>query len=385
MQDRMLASGSRSDRLTKEGHVMPTTETSAHVPASLVTPIRVGNWISANRVAMAPMTNKQSPENGVLSDAEIEWLTLRARGGFGMVITGAWAVAAEGRIWDGQAALHEPRHAEPLARLGQAIAATSALGIVQLIHGGTRATPSITHAKGISASAGESWRAASDADIEYLIDAHVTAARRVQDAGLSGVEIHSAHGFLPAQFISRNRNTRTDEWGGDLDGRSRFLRTLITAIRDVTGPNLIIGVRLTPKDERHGIYLDETAAIADLLAQDGIDYLHLSLGNALEPHAPDQQPRPLEVIRTAVPPGLPIIAAGKIWTPGDAAAVLGRGADIVALGEAAISNPDWPTRMLDPDWTPQRPPYTPAQLAAVGVTEPFLEYYRNEWSGTVSD
>ncbi len=60
-------------------------------------------------------------------------------------------------------------------------------------------------------------------------------------------------------------------------------------------------------------------------------------------------------------------------------------ADIVALGEAAISNPDWPIRMLDPDWTPQRPPYTPEQLAAAGVTEPFLEYYRNEWPGTVID
>lgn len=362
---------------------MPTAETSARVPATLVTPIRVGNWVSANRVAMAPMTNKQSPQGGVLSDAEIEWLTLRARGGFGMVITGAWAVAPEGRVWDGQAALYEPRHAEPLARLGHSIAATSALGIVQLIHGGNRHTPSITQTEGISASAGDSWRAASGADIDDLVAAHVMAARRVQDAGLSGVEIHSAHGFLPAQFISRNGNSRTDQWGGDLEGRARFLRTLVTAIRAATGPNLIIGVRLSPKDERHGIYLDETATIAGLLAEDGVDYLHLSLGNALQPHPADPEPHPLEVIRTAVPAGLPIIAAGKIWSPGDAAAVLARGADVVALGEAAISNADWPIRMLDPDWTPHRPPYTPTQLAAAGVTEPFLEYYRNEWPGTV--
>lgn len=364
---------------------MPTTESRPRVPASLVTPLRVGNWISANRIAMAPMTNKQSAEDGVLSDAEIEWLTMRAQGGFGMIITGGWSVAPEGRIWDGQAALYDLRHVEPLHTLGRAIAATPALGIVQLIHGGTRATPTITHTQGISASAGESWRTASSSDIDYLINAHVTAARRVQDAGLSGVEIHSAHGFLPAQFISRNGNTRTDEWGGDLHGRSKFLRALVTAIRAATGPNMIIGVRLSPMDERHGIYLDETATIAGLLAEDGIDYLHLSLGNALEPHPADPTPHPLEAIRASVPPELPIIAAGKIWTPGDAAAVLARGADIVALGEAAISNPDWPARMLDPEWTPRRPPYTAAQLAEAGVTNPFLAYYRNEWPGTVSD
>lgn len=331
------------------------------------------------------MTNKQSPDDGELSDAEIEWLTMRARGGFGLTITGGWAVAPEGRIWHGQAALYEPRHAEPLRRLGRAIAATSSLGIVQLIHGGTRATPSITHTEGISASAGESWRAASSTDIDYLIDAHVTAAQRVQDAGLSGVEIHSAHGFLPAQFISRSGNTRTDKWGGDLHGRSRFLRSLVTAIRAATGPDLIIGVRLSPEDERHGIFLDETAEVSQLLAQDGIDYLHLSLGDALAPHAANPAPHPIEVIRASVPPELLIVAAGKIWTPGEAAGVLARGADIVALGQAAIFNPDWPTQMLNPGWSPNRPPHTPEQLTAVGVTAPFLEYYQHGWPGTVSN
>jgi 2,4-dienoyl-CoA reductase-like NADH-dependent reductase (Old Yellow Enzyme family) len=331
------------------------------------------------------MTNKQSSETGELSDAEIEWLALRARGGFGLVITGGWAVAPEGRIWDGQACLYESKQSDQLGKLGRTIGATAALGVVQLIHGGSRATPSITHTEGISASAGAAWRPASETDIDHLIDAHVVAARRVQLAGLSGIEIHSAHGFLPAQFINRLENVRTDQWGGDLAGRSRFVRELVRAIRSATGPDFIIGVRLSVEDERHGIVLEETAAVAAGLAEDGIDYLHLSLGDAFARSVRDPTVHPIEVIRAAVPAELPIIAAGKIWTPAEASAVLQRGADMVAIGLAAIVNPDWGARMPDPDWSPIRPPQTAEQLAAAGVTEPFLAYLRDGWPGLVCD
>lgn len=351
----------------------------------LATPIRIGGWIAQNRVAVAPMTNKQSSETGELSDAEIDWLAMRARGGFGLVITGGWAVAPEGRIWHGQAALYGAEHEVQLSTLGRAIGETAAVGVVQLIHGGSRATASITRAEGISASAGDEWRAASETDIGRLIDAHVAAARRVQSAGLSGIEIHSAHGFLPAQFLSRSQNTRDDRWGGDLAGRSRLLRELVRAIRSATGPEFIIGVRLSPEDERHGIFLVETAAVAGALAEDGVDYLHLSLGDALAPSASDPMIHPLEVIRAAVPAKLPIIAAGRIWTPAEASEVLERGADVVAIGVAAIVNPDWGTRMLEADWSPVRPPRTAEQLSAVGVTEPFLAYLKEGWAGLVSD
>lgn len=351
---------------------------------TLSTPIRIGDWTAPNRVALAPMTNQQSLGTGELSDAEIEWLAMRARGGFGLTITGAWSVAPEGRIWPGQAALYESRHEAPLARLGRTIAGTPSLGIVQLIHGGSRFTPSITRTEGISASAGKQWRAATRADITRVVDAHVQAALRAHRAGLSGVEIHAAHGFLPAQFISRTANTRDDQWGGDLAGRSRFVRHLVRAIRAATGTSLIIGVRLSADDEAHGIVLGETAAVAAGLAADGVDYLHLSLGDARASAPSDPTVHPIEVIRAAVPRELPVVAAGGVWTPAEASEVLERGADIVAIGEAAIANPDWATRAQDPAWSPVRPPLSREQLAAAGVTAPFLAYLRNGWPGFVA-
>jgi 2,4-dienoyl-CoA reductase-like NADH-dependent reductase (Old Yellow Enzyme family) len=351
--------------------------------ARLLSPITIGRRRSINRIAMAPMTTKQSHDDGTLSTAEIDWLGLRADGGFGLVITGAWAVSPEGRAWHGQAALSADRHAAPLTVLAQRIAATDALGIVQLHHGGSRSDRDLTRAPGISASDGPGWTAASEEDIERIVEAHRVAALRVQAAGLHGIEIHAAHGFLPAQFISRTDNRRTDGWGGDLAGRARFLRELVRTIRTAAGDDFIVGVRLSPENDRHGILLDETARIAAWLADDGVDYLHLSLGHALAPAGIDPGRHPIEVVRDALPSAVPIIAAGSIGSPQVAIEVLDRGADLVALGTAAIHDPSWPRHASDPDRSPEEPPSTPQRLAAVGVTTPFLEYLREGWPGTV--
>lgn len=342
-------------------------------------PIALGGRTAANHLALAPMTNKQSHSDGTLSSAEIEWLTRRARGGFGTVITGGWAISPEARVWAGQAALYEGRSAAPLAELGHHLSAAGALGIVQLIHGGSRYSPEQAGREGLSASAGPGWREASERDIVDVINAHRVAAEAVATAGLAGVEVHSAHGYLPAQFLSPTENLRTDSWGGDLAGRSRFLRASVRAIRAAVPSGFVVGVRLSAEDRHRGITLEDTAQVAAWLVEDGMDYLHLSLGDALASSRADPSRHPLDVIRPAVPADLPIIAAGSIKTPSEARQLLRRGADVAALGLAAISEPAWPRLAAEPGWTPAPPPHSPEQLAAVGVTAPFLAYLREGW------
>lgn len=351
----------------------------------LAAPISWGASRSANRVALAPMTNKQSHSDGRLSDTEIAWLARRAKGGFGTIITGGYAVSPEGRVWEGQAGVYSDDHIAPLARLATALAPTSTPGIVQLIHGGSRFTPEIAHLQGISASAGSSWRSATERDIAHLLDAHRSAALRVQAAGLQGIEIHAAHGYLPAQFISPTQNTRTDQWGGDLNARARFLRTLVQTVRSAVGPDFIVGVRLSAEDTRRGITPQETAIIAGWIAQDGIDYLHLSLRNALATSAEPPRTHPIRLIRAAIPSEVRLVVAGRLWSPHDANLALARGADIVALGHAAIHHPDWPQDMADPTWTPTPPPTSTARLTELGVSDPFLRYLRENWPETVMD
>ncbi|CAM3723433.1 tRNA-dihydrouridine synthase [Occultella aeris] len=352
-------------------------------PSFLLTPTRVGPFDVTNRVAMAPMTNKQSGQDGTLSAAEIDWIARRAEGGSGLVITGAWAVSPEGRTWHGQAGLYEPRHEPPLTDLARRIAASPALAVVQLIHAGSRATFEITQEPGISASDAPGARAATDHDIRRILAAHGDAARRVKTAGLHGVEIHSAHGFLPAQFLSTTENKRDDAWGGALAGRARFLRNLVHTIRKAVGKDFIVGVRLSPENPRRGIHLAETAQVAAWLAEDGTDYLHLSLGDAAAMSETDPGRHPVDFVREAIP-GVPLIGAGNIWTPEQALALIAHGADLVALGRAAIFNPDWPRHAARPGWQPVRPPFTQHELARVDVTPPFVDYLREQWPELVA-
>jgi 2,4-dienoyl-CoA reductase-like NADH-dependent reductase (Old Yellow Enzyme family) len=352
---------------------------------NLFSPVTIGSATAINRFAMAPMTIKQSHTDGVLSAAETDWLARRAEGGFGMVITGGWAVALEGRVWEGQVALFDERHAPPLRNLATRLADTSTLGIVQLIHGGSRHTPRLSGTEGISASRGDSWRGATTDDIDDLLSAHRAAALRVEAGCLDGVEIHAAHGFLPAQFLSTIHNRRDDAWGGDLEGRSRFLRTLVKTIRAAVSAEFIVGVRLSPEDARHGIHLSETGQVAGWLADDGADYIHLSLGDALAPSTSHPESHPVDFIRPKIPRGVPLVVAGGIWTALEAHVAAARGADIVALGHAAIYNPDWPRRAMSALWSPQEPPFTRGEFAGVEVTRPFVDYLADGWPGSVAE
>jgi 2,4-dienoyl-CoA reductase-like NADH-dependent reductase (Old Yellow Enzyme family) len=124
--------------------------------------------------------------------------------------------------------------------------------------------------------------------------------------------------------------------------------------------------------------------VARWLAEDGIDFLHLSLWTASNntKKRPDQHPLPL--FREVVPAAVPLIVAGKVWTRAEAEALLALGADAVALGRSAILNPEWPKQARDPGWEPKRPPATIPELLERGLNEKFAGYMRH-WKGFVAD
>ncbi|MDD9940208.1 MAG: NADH:flavin oxidoreductase [Myxococcales bacterium] len=346
-----------------------------------------------NRVALAPLTNKQSHSDGRCSEAERRWLRRRAEGGFGAIMTCAAHVTSDGQTWDGQLGCFGDELVPGLAKLAEGLRTTGTLPFVQLYHGGARATPRLTHTQPWSASPFDDAapgfvppRPARETDLERVIQAFADAARRARDAGFAGVEIHGAHGFLISQFLSGTVNRRTDRWGGSLDNRARLARCVTQAVRSAVSSDFCVGMRLSAEDGGWacGMDLDESLQVARWLAEDGADFVHLSLWDVTRNTSKRPDQHPVTLFRAALPSDVAIVAAGNVWSRTDAENTLARGADVIALGKAAILNPDWPLRAAEPEFEPERGPIEPHALRELAISSPFADYLRT-FDGLVTD
>jgi 2,4-dienoyl-CoA reductase-like NADH-dependent reductase (Old Yellow Enzyme family) len=354
---------------------------------SLFSPLTFRTGLTArNRVVLAPMTNKQSHPDGSLGDDELRWLCSRAEGGFGVVMTCAAHVAKDGQGWPGELGIFDDALLPGLTTLATALRERGAVSMVQIFHGGLRADPAVTGSTPWSASAADGISEATPGDLARVVQEFAAAAARARQAGFDGVELHGAHGYLFTQFLSAEQNRRTDDWGGPLENRARLLRDALRAVRATVGPAFTVGVRLSPENfgNARGLDLDESVQTARWLAEDGADFVHLSLWRALEPTAKRPSEHALPIFRAALPPDVAILAAGALWTRAEAEQVLALGADAVALGRSAIVNRDWPLRARQDAWHPRRPPVTLDELRAEGLSEAFAGYMRT-WKGFVQE
>jgi 2,4-dienoyl-CoA reductase-like NADH-dependent reductase (Old Yellow Enzyme family) len=344
--------------------------------------------VMKNRFMLAPLTNLQSHDDGVLSDEEFNWLTMRARGGFGLVMTCAAHVQAAGQGFPGQLGIFDDVHIEGLTRLAAAIRHHGSLAMVQLHHAGLRSPPELIGGQPLSASDDEKTgaRGLTTAEVEQLTDDFIRAALRAEQAGFDGAQAHSAHGYVIGQFLSPASNRRGDRYGGSLENRCRLLFDILAGIREQCRPDFIVGVRLSP--ERFGMSLDESTLIARQLVESGlIDWLDMSLWDVFkQPEEAAFKGRDLMSFFTDFDRGtVRLSVAGKIRTAGDAQRVMDAGADAVTIGRAAILHHDFPERCRrDPDFEPAALPVSEDYLRSEGLSDAFIGYMRN-WKGFVAD
>ena len=332
-----------------------------------------------NRFMLAPLTNQQSHADGRLSEEEFRWLTLRAEGGFGLTMTCAAHVQAQGQGFPGQLGVFGDQHLEGLTRLAAAINATGSRSAVQLHHAGNR-SPKELVGQPVSASDDPETgaRGLTLPEVEQLVEDFVEAAVRSEKAGFDGVELHGAHGYILAQFLSPEINHRDDRYGGSVENRARILFEIIDGVRRRTGPDFQLGLRLSP--ERFGLRLSEIVEVAQEVLRDGrIDYLDMSLWDVFkEPTEEAHKGRSLMSYFTELDRGdVKLGVAGKITTPAIAAEMLDRGADYVLIGRAAILHHDFPEKARDPAFTPVPTPVSAEHLANEGVSPGFIEYLRS--------
>ena len=265
-----------------------------------------------NRVFRSNISGRFDNEDGSLTQTRINWECKFAAGGVGAIISSYVPVRMDGRIIAGYATIHRDDFIPLWERLGEAVRAHGAKYILQLSHSGRqmdlpgihnqhRPSPSPTSApEGLH---GFLTRAMGTAEVERMVQDFARAAWRAREAGLDGVELHAANGYLFTQFLSSAINDRTDRYGGSLRNRARFLLEVIAAIRAEVGRDFHLQVKLSATDhnnvlpwEGRGNTLADTIEVARWCEALGADAIHVSTGS-LFPH-PLNPPGdlPLEVL-----------------------------------------------------------------------------------------
>jgi len=342
-----------------------------------------------NRLALAPLTNTQSHPDGRLGDDELRWLALRAAGGFGLTMTCAAHVQANGQGFAGQLGIFGDQHLAGLARLAAAVRREGSLAIAQLHHAGMRAPPALIGAQPVCASdnAELGARGLTTGEVEQVVADFVAAAQRAERAGFDGIELHGAHGYLLCQFLSPQLNQRSDQYGGTPANRALIIEQLLAGIRARCRADFVVGLRLSP--ERFGLDFAEMRALAArLLRDERLDFLDLSLWDAFkEPIDERHRGRSLLGWFTDLErAGVRLGAAGHLRSGADLVRCLEAGADFAIVGRAAILHHDLPTRLrADPGFQPVPLPVSAAHLAREGVGPAFLDYLRGTFKGFVAD
>jgi len=275
-----------------------------------------------------------------------------------------------------------------LARLARDIAAEGSVAIVQLHHAGNRSPKDLIGTDPVCPSDDPATgaRALSTAEVEQLSEDFVVAAVRCHDAGFHGVELHGAHGYMICQFLSSELNHRDDAYGGSLTNRARLLLDVIDGIRARCGEDFHIGVRLSP--ERFGMVIDEIREVFGWLVDGGkVDMIDMSLWDCFaQTHDPAWSDRRLIDVFAELPRGkVKLAVAGKLYGGPDIERAIDAGADIVALGRAAILHHDFPRMVAsDPSVVMRSLPVTADELRAEGLSDGFVGYMRS-WPGFVAE
>ena len=339
-----------------------------------------------NRFMLAPLTNSQSHEDGIMSEEEFHWLTKRAEGGFGLTMTCASHVQAIGKGFPGQLGIFAEEHIEGLKRLTDEIKSHDSLAVAQLHHAGMRSPEDIIGERPVCPSDDDETnsRALPRDEVKRLRDNFIEAGVRAKKAGYDGAEIHGAHGYILCQFLSSDINKRDDEYGGNLENRSRIIFEIVDGIRDKCGSEFLLGVRLSA--ERFGIKLGETKEVCKkLIDTNKIDFLDMSLWDSFkEPVEEEHQGKNLLEHFTELDfKDVMLTVAGNIRTGENVHKVINTKVDFVTIGRAAILHHDFPLRVMEnPNFEPTELPVSKAHLNNEGLSDKFIDYM-GAWPGFV--
>ena len=331
------------------------------VPPMFV-PIRLRELELANRVIVSPMDMYEA-DDGCIGDFHLVHLGSKALGGAALVMTEMVCVSREGRITPGCAGMYKPEHEAAFTRLVDFVHRHTAAKIgIQLGHSGRKGSTKLMWEGMDEPLESGNWelmapsplpylpvsqvpREMTRADMDVVRDQFVSAARMAARAGFDLLELHCAHGYLLASFISPLTNVRGDEFGGSLENRLRYPLEVFDAVRREWPEDKPMTVRVSAVDwYEGGLTVDESVEVARQFAAHGVDALDVSTGQTVAEETPSfgrsyQTPFADRIRNVA---GVPTIAVGAISGYNDVNSIILAGrADMCALGRAHLYDPAW--------------------------------------------
>ena len=329
----------------------------------LLAPIRIGSLELANRLVMPAMGTGLGNDDSTVSEANLAYMRRRAQSGAGLIITEITEVHPLGSVSPRCLGVWDDCFTPGLSRLADVVHQEGGKIALQLHHTGRENYLLLRKKQAIGPSAVPSFifgflgapREMTLEDIHEIIAAFGAAARRAQAAGFDAVELHGAHGYLLMQFLSAHSNKRTDQYGGDFRGRSRFIIECIEEVRRQVGKDFPVSLRISGEEcIRDGYTIDDMLTVVPDFVRAGIDVINVSFGTHGNPEVNTDTPNPSAPVEFA--PGfkaylarkikavvdVPVISVGRYTDPYAMDGVIARGdADLIAVARQHLADPDF--------------------------------------------
>lgn len=344
----------------------PSADTNAHASTStgLFSPLALPNGaVIPNRIAKAAMAESLAGP-GQLPDARLARLDANfARGGVGLIITGNVMIDPLALGGAGDVVLQRGTDLTPFKAWAKAARSHGAQVWMQINHPGRQTMAALGQPGWAPSEVALDWgkhsnliskpRALNETQIRQIIRRFADTARQAEAAGFTGVEIHAAHGYLISQFLSPLTNLRTDNWGGTIVNRARFLLEVVSAVRGAVRRDFCVGVKINSADfQRGGFDSNDALEVVKMLNTTGVDLVELSGGSYEAPAMQGQTKDGRTLAREAYflefardiskVARMPIMTTGGIRRREVAEQVLGQGVSMVGIATALAMNPGLP-------------------------------------------
>lgn len=333
--------------------------------SNLFEPTTLGHIPLRNRTIVAPMTRVSADSTGLIGPLMQPYYQAFGDGGFGAIITeGVYTDQHFSQGYQFQPGITDAAQTSHWASLIKAVKSTGTKLIMQLMHAGGLSQFNQFSTKTCAPSAlipmGSQmgfYRGSgtypmpvemSQSDIELVVIGFTEAAKRAQDAGADGVEVHSANGYLLDQFLTDVTNQRDDCYGNSVENRIRLTCEIVKRIREVVGTDFTIGVRISQSKVNNFTYKwagceDDAKVIFSAIQASGADYIHTT--ELAADAAAFEQGKTLSALAKTFT-SLPVIANGGLGDPVVANNMIKQGhCDFISLGKDALASPDWPNRV----------------------------------------